>query len=75
MFLVNNLSHNHHHHGSSSSEGSGSENMGGHHQGAYGSGSDGPGGFMNEIDFKQLREAFRSLDSENLGMLNMAEVK
>ena len=30
---------------------------------------------MNDIDFKALREAFRSLDTENLGMLSMAEVK
>lgn len=44
------------------------------HQG-FGSGSDGPGGFLKEIDFKALREAFRSLDTENLGMLSMAEVK
>jgi len=29
----------------------------------------------NEIDFKQLREAFRTLDTENLGMLSIAEVK
>jgi len=30
---------------------------------------------MNDIDFKLLREAFRSLDTENLGMLSIAEVK
>ena len=28
-----------------------------------------------EIDFKILREAFRALDTENLGMLSMQEVK
>lgn len=28
-----------------------------------------------EIDFKTLREAFRALDTENLGMLSMQEVK
>ncbi len=30
---------------------------------------------MNDIDFKLLREAFRFLDTENLGMLSIAEVK
>jgi Ca2+-binding EF-hand superfamily protein len=30
---------------------------------------------MNTIDFKALREAFRQLDTENLGMLSMSEVK
>lgn len=29
----------------------------------------------NDIDFKTLREAFRALDTENLGMLSMQEVK
>jgi hypothetical protein len=28
-----------------------------------------------DIDFKSLREAFRELDTENLGMLSMQEVK
>jgi calcium-dependent protein kinase len=28
-----------------------------------------------EIDFKSLREAFRALDTENLGMLSLTEVK
>ena len=74
MFLVNNLGGNHHAHGTSSSSGSGSDSAGGNFRG-MGSGSDGPGGFMKDIDFKALREAFRSLDTENLGMLSMAEVK
>ena len=72
MFLVNNLGNNHHRHGTSSSEGSGSDSGSGY----KGFGSDGPSGsMMNYIDFKALREAFRSLDTENLGMLNMSEVK
>jgi calcium-dependent protein kinase len=29
----------------------------------------------SEIDFKVLREAFRALDTENLGMLSISEVK
>ena len=28
-----------------------------------------------EIDFKSLREAFRALDTENLGMLSLTEIK
>ena len=74
MFLVNNLGGNHHVPSTSSSSGSGSDSAGGHFAG-MGSSSDGPGGLMKEIDFKALREAFRSLDTENLGMLSMAEVK
>jgi hypothetical protein len=30
---------------------------------------------QSDIDFKMLREAFRELDTENLGMLSIAEVK
>jgi hypothetical protein len=74
MFLVNNLGGNHHVPSTSSSSGSGSDSAGGHFAG-MGSSSDGPGGLMKEIDFKARREAFRSLDTENLGMLSMAEVK
>ena len=33
------------------------------------------GSDAKEIDFKVLREAFRALDTENLGMLSMQEVK
>jgi Ca2+-binding EF-hand superfamily protein len=68
-FLVNNLGSHHEHQkeGASSSEGSGSDS------GRIG--SDGPNAFLKDLDFKQLREAFRSLDTENLGMLSMAEVK
>ena len=73
MFLVNNLGNTHQSHsGGSSSDGSGSDSAGGPR---IGSASDGPGGYMKDIDFKALREAFRSLDTENLGMLSMAEVK
>jgi hypothetical protein len=74
MFLVNNLGGTNHSHSGSSSEGSGSDSSGRHHSG-LGSASDGPGAAIKEIDFKALREAFRSLDTENLGMLSMAEVK
>ena len=74
MFLVNNLGGTSNSHSGSSSDGIGSNRIGGHH-GGFGSASDGPGASIKEIDFKALREAFRSLDTENLGMLNMAEVK
>ena len=30
---------------------------------------------LKDIDFKTLREAFRALDTENLGMLSMQEIK
>jgi hypothetical protein len=40
---------------------------------AHGSGSGEAS--LNDIDFKSLRAAFRELDTENLGMLSMQEVK
>ncbi len=70
MFLVNNLAGNHHHN-DSSSDGSGSDSSSGKIK-PIGSGSD---SLMNNIDFKALREAFRLLDTENLGMLSISEVK
>lgn len=43
---------------------------------AHGSGSEGSGeASLKDIDFKSLRAAFRELDTENLGMLSMQEVK
>jgi len=73
-FLVNNLGSHHEHHNEGASSGDGSGSDSGHHSG-IGSGSDGPNAYIKDLDFKQLREAFRSLDTENLGMLSMAEVK
>lgn len=70
MFLVNNLAGNHHHN-DSSSDGSGSDSSSGKIK-PIGPGSD---SLMNNIDFKALREAFRVLDTENLGMLSISEVK